>query len=262
MRARVLLLVTLLAAPAAAEPAFDPFGDVGIDADPGARVPLDQPLADADGAATTLRALADGRPILLAPVVHDCPNICGVTLAGLAQAIANQPFTSGDDFVVVALGIDPRETPAAARGALAALSERFPELAQSGGLHAVVGAKADVAALTGALGFRYAWDPQIDQYAHAAATAVLTGDGRLSRWLYGVAPDPTDLQLALTEAGEGTIGGLADQLLLLCYRYDPATGRYAPLAWTLLRAGGLGVVGALAGFVGWSLWRERRARPS
>lgn len=248
---RLLLFLLLLAAPARA---LDPFRDAGIDHLSDAAVPMDTPFREADGTPVTLRAIAAGRPILLAPVQHDCPNLCGLTLAGLAQAIAAQHFAAGRDFAVVAFGIDPREGPAEARAALDRLAATFPGLP----MHALTGAAPDVAAVTAALGYRYAWDPALGQYAHVAAVAALTADGRLARWLYGVAPAPTDVALALTEAGEGTVGDWTDQLLLLCYHYDPETGRYGPLVWTLLRVGGGLTAAAAAGFVLLSLRRERR----
>jgi protein SCO1/2 len=111
-----------------------------------------------------------------------------------------------------------------------------------------------------AAGYRYGWDSRIGQFAHIAAVAVLTPDGRVARWLYGIQPQGNDLRLALTEAGQGRIGDLGDQLLLLCYHYDPHTGRYGGLVWTLLRGGGVLTLVLLAGFVGAALIRERRGR--
>lgn len=259
---RPLLAILALLVPAglaAAGPApFDPVQEVAIDGKPGARVPLDSVLKDVEARPTTLSAISDGKPMLLVPVLHDCPNICGVTLSGLAQAIATQDYQPGRDFAVVAFGIDAAETPSQARAAVDELGARFPALVESGGIDAVVGNAAAVAAVTDALGYRYAWDERMGQYAHAAATAVLRADGTLVGWLYGVAPDPTDLRLALTAAGEGRIGSWTDQLLLLCYRYDPETGRYGSLVWGALRAGGIGIVAALGGFIAWSVLRERR----
>ena len=253
----VLLAALLLVARSAA--AFDPFAGTGIDLRPGAQVPLDAVFHDQKGGDFRLREVAGNRPIVLVPVVHRCPNICGVTLGGLAQAIAAQKFVAGRDFDVVALGIDPRETPVDAAQALDRLHHAFPGLA---GVHGLVGSAGDVAAVTGALGYRYAWDEDAGQYAHIAAVAVLTSDGRLSRWIYGVAPDPNDLHLALTEAGQGRIGSWADQLLLLCYRYDPQHGRYGSLIWAALRiAGAMTALGG-AGLIARSLLRERHASPS
>ncbi|HWL69537.1 MAG TPA: SCO family protein [Geminicoccus sp.] len=254
IRAVLLLVLVLLPLPATG---FDPFTRTGIDRRPDAVVPVDRPFRDEAGRTVTLRALARSRPILLAPVLHACPNICGVTLAGLAQAIRAQSFRPGRDFTVIAFGIDPAEGPVQAAAQLADLRQAFPGVTAQG-FHALTGGAAEVAAVTDALGYRYAWDDDISQYAHIAAIALLTPDGRLSRWLYGLTPDPTDLRLALTEAGEGRIGGWADQLLLLCYHYDPQAGRYGPVIWTVLRIAGVGTALAGIGLIGRSLLRERR----
>ncbi|MGF7163330.1 protein SCO1/2 [Rhodoligotrophos appendicifer] len=249
-----LLILVLAVCPAAA---FDPFDRAGIDQRPGVQVPLDLTFQDESGKTVTLREVAGGKPILLAPVLHQCPNICGVTLAGLAQAIEAQTFVPGQDFALVAFGIDPKEGPPQAVASLARLQQAFPSL--SGGVvHAVTGIKPNIAAVTDALGYSYAWDPQIGQYAHVAAVAVLTAQGKLTRWLYGVSPGPTDVKLALTEAGEGKLGRWSDQLLLLCYHYDPQTGRYGPVIWGTLRVAGAATVAVGLGFIGFSLLRERR----
>lgn len=242
-----------------AERPFDPFTAATIEPKPGAQVPLDLSFRDEQDRSVSLRELGGGKPVVLAPVLHECPNICGVTLGGLADAVAGQTYRAGPDFRIIAFGIDPRETPAEARKALAALDERTSADAIAGGVHAVTGSPMDIAAVTDALGYRYGWDESIRQYAHVAAAAVLTPDGRLARWLYGLAPEPRDLRLALTEAGEGRVGGFGDRLLLLCYHYDPVTGRYSPLIWSLLRLGGIGTALLLLGSILVALRRERRA---
>ncbi|HQS08528.1 MAG: SCO family protein [Rhizobiales bacterium 24-66-13] len=255
----VLCLLLVLTGAAEAADAFDPFDEAGIDKRPGAQVPLDLTFQQANGARATLRQLGAGKPIVLAPVLHHCPNICGVTLGGLAQAIRAQGFKAGRDFTVVAFGIDPKEGPDAAQNSLDELRAGFPDLPTQG-VHAVTGSADDVAAVTRALGYRYAFDARIAQYAHVAAVAVLTPDGRSARWLYGLAPEPTDLKLALTEAGEGRLGDWGDQLLLLCYHYDPKTGRYGSLISWLLQLGGGATVVFMAGFIGLSALRERRLK--
>ncbi|MBB4566805.1 SCO family protein [Rhizobium leucaenae] len=241
----------------AAAAAFDPFAATGIEQKLDAKIPLDRPFTDEQGHRVTLRGLAGGKPMLLAPVLHNCPNICGVTLSGLMEAVEEQPFRPPGDFAIIAFGIDPREGPAEAQNSLDQLRRRFPSLTARG-VHALTGTASDIHAVTNALGYRYAWDPDIGQYAHDAAVAVLTPDGRLSRWLYGLAPEGNDLKLALTEAGQGQIGSWGDQLLLLCYHYDPAIGRYSPLVHTALQmAGGVTVLGG-GGLLAFALLRERR----
>jgi protein SCO1/2 len=253
MRALLALLLIVLASPSFA---FDPFAKAGIDRRPNAAAPLDTAFRDETGRAVTLRAAGGGRPILLVPVMHRCPNICGLTLAGIGEAVQLQKFVSGRDFTLIAFGIDPREGPAEAALSIDGLRQNFPAL--QAGVHGLTGDAPSIAAVLKPLGYRYDWDADLNQYAHIAAVAVLTPDGRLSRWLYGITPDPTGVRLALTEAGEGKVGSWADQLLLLCYHYDPQTGRYGSLIWTLLRvAGGATALLGLA-WIGLALRRERR----
>jgi protein SCO1/2 len=252
---RHVLALILLVLCARVAWAFDPFTKAHIEQRPGAAVPLDTNFRGSDGQPMTLRQAGAGMPILLAPVMHRCPNICGLTLAGIAEAVQLQRFVSGRDFSFVAFGLDPREGPAEAAVSLEGLRKNFPAL--QAGVHGLTGSADDIAAVLTPIGYRYAWDEDLNQYAHIAAVAVLTPDGRLSRWLYGITPDPIDVRLALTEAGEGKIGTWSDQLLLLCYHYDPQTGRYGSLIWTVLRiAGGLTVLVGL-GWIGRALLRER-----
>jgi protein SCO1/2 len=174
-----------------------------------------------------------------------------VTLAGLVQAIGSQSLRPGSDFITVAFGIDPKEGP---RDAAENLS-RLPNQA----IHGLTGSAQNIAAVTAEVGYRYAWDPQLEQYDHVAAIAVLAPDGQLTRWLYGVAPEPADLKLALVEAGQGKTGGWTDQLILLCYHYDPVTGRYSNVIWTTLRLLAGGAILALTAFIGRAIYRERRS---
>jgi protein SCO1/2 len=246
-----LALALLIATPAHAQAGFDPFGEAGIDDRPGARIPIDAPLVDSHGRPTTLRALGGGKPMLLVPVVHNCPNICGVTLSGVADAIAAQKLRPGRDFALVAFGIDPRERPEDAANDLARFDARskFPAAALTGSAEAIH-------SVTRAIGYRYAWDERIGQYAHVAATAVLTPEGRLAGWLYGLTPRPADITQALADATQGKPATWGEKLLLLCFHYDPETGRYTASIEKALRIAGVLTVLAL----GVLLWRMRRAR--
>jgi protein SCO1/2 len=241
--------------------AFNPFQEAGIDQKPGAQVPLDIGFSDETGRRVTLGELGRGKVIVLAPVLHRCPNICGVTLLGLVRAVSAQTFKPERDFVIVALSIDPKERPTDARAALDKLHDADKALPR-GSIHGITGSAENVARTMHALGYRYAWDTDIQQFAHVAAVAVLTPQGKLARWLYGVAPDPTDLRLVLTEAGKGRIGGISDQILLLCYHYDPVTGRYGSIIWMALRIAGSCFVALGVGWIAISMYRERRTRRS
>jgi protein SCO1/2 len=224
---RLILAVVLILAAAPAR-ALDPLAAAGIDPHPGSAITIDQTFLDQDGRAVTLRRIGKDKPLLVIPVQYDCPNICGVTLAGFLQSIAGQGLRADEDFVVATLAIDPKETPRDARAMLQRLGTPLP-------VHALTGNTAEIRATTQALGYRYAWDPRLRQYDHVAAAAVLSADGHLSAWVDGVAPEPRDLKLALTAAGQGRVGSWTDRLLLLCYHYDPETGRYTPLVLAMLR---------------------------
>ena len=176
MIARFLALLAIaLLATGAVDP-NDPFKAASIEERRGAAIPLDLPFVASTGQAVTLRRLAGGKPLLIAPVQHECPNICGVTLAGIADAIDGQAkYTPGRDFAIVALGIDPREGPAQAQEDLKRLAAQRPDGAWQP--VALTGSDEAVHAVTDALGYRYAWSDQLNQYAHLSGTAVLTEVG-------------------------------------------------------------------------------------
>ncbi|MCH8686708.1 SCO family protein [Pedomonas mirosovicensis] len=245
IRVALLLFATLLPVMARAEGPFDPFDVAQIIERPGARVPLDLPLRDAEGKATTLRALGAGKPILLIPVLHTCPNFCGITLARLAEAAEGQRYRPGADVTLLAFGIDPAEMPEDAAANLARLrDERDGKAAPFQA--ALVGPATSVRGTMDALGYRYAFDPRIGQYAHVAASAMLTADGRLVRWIYGLDPEPAVIEKAVADAREGRTGGLVDRLILLCYHFDPETGRYTLAIERAVRIAGLTTVLLLA----------------
>lgn len=256
MKLMILFLMLLLPVlPAQAR--FDPFTEAAIEKLPAAEIPLDLKVKDETGRITSLRALSGGRPVLLAPVLHNCPNICGVTLSGLMDAVSKQPREPGRDFAVIAFGIDPSETTQDAARSAAALRKRLPGVPENG-VHAVTAEAEAIERLSRALGYHFAWDPKIGQYAHMAAVAVLSPDGKLTQWLYGLTPDPLDVRLALTKAGEGKTGDWSDQLLLLCYHYDPVTGQYSPVIMTALRAAGAATVAGGVLLIAIALLRQRR----
>jgi len=256
MRALSLLLGlwALAATPAWAAGPFDPYNLARVMPPEDARAPMNLVFRDQDGRSVTLAGLARGRPLVLAPVQHGCRTLCGLTLQGLAAAVAGQSFRPGRDFTLVAFGIDPREPPAAAVVSLRRLG------GDEDGVAALVGDARSVAAVTGSLGYRYAWDPASLQYAHVAGAAVLEPDGRLARWIMGVAPSPADLHEAIDAARRGVGGGIVEQIRLLCFHYDPSTGRYSLAAWRLAQGASAACALALASGVGLAVWRGRRRR--
>jgi protein SCO1/2 len=258
MIARCLALLAVLALTTGAVDPNDPFKAAAIDERPGAPIPLDRTFVNEDGKAVTLRQIAGGKPLLITPVQHECPNICGVTLAGITAAIDGQAkFRPGRDFALVAFGIDPREGPTQARADLGRLARQRPNASWQP--VALTGSDKAIRAATDALGYRYAWSDRLRQYAHLSGTAVLTPDGKLSSWLYGLSPTSAQLDKALVQASAGQTGGVMQQLLLLCFHYDPQTGRYSLAITEALRLAGIATVLLIALTVGLLSRKRRRA---
>ncbi len=225
----------------------------------GERVPLDARFTDQDGRALTLGSLVDGRPVVLALVYYECPMLCTLVLRGLLDALREVGLDAGEDFSVVAVSIDPRETSALAAAKRAACVKAYGRAGGDEGWSFLVGEEPEIRRLADAVGFRYTYVEATDEYAHGAGVSVLTGEGAVSRVLFGVTFEPRDLRLALVEAGQGAIGTPVDRILLRCFHYDPAHGRYGFAILGSLRLAGFLTVGALAGCVLRLLRRERRA---
>jgi len=235
--------------------------DVAFDQRLGAEVPLDVGFRDETGATVTLRSYLGDKPVLLVPAYYECPMLCTIVLNGVVSALRALPFDVGKEFRVVTFSFNPRETSELAAAKKATYLEDYRRSGAAAGWHFLVGDEPSIAALTQAIGFRYAWDEASKQYAHASGIVVLTPAGRISHYFFGVEFPPRDLRLALVEASGEHIGSLVDQLLLFCFHYDPATGRYSRLALNAVRAGGVLTLAVLVAFVVLMLRRDaKRAR--
>jgi protein SCO1 len=232
--------------------------EVGIDQKPDAQVPLDVEFSDEKGAAVTLRQFFGQRPVVLALVYYDCPMLCTQVLSGLAGSLQGVTFEVGKDYDVLVVSFDPGETPAQAAERKKTFVRRYLRDVNPASVHFLTGREESIHALTSAVGFRYAYDKAIDQYAHPAAITILTSAGRVSRYLYGVEFAPRDLKLALVEASAGKIGGVVEQAMLFCYHYDPDTGKYGFVIMNVVRAAGALTVLVMAGFILYFLRRERQ----
>ena len=238
--------------PASAKPPI--LRDVGIDQRLDQPLPLDVTFRDEDGRSVRLGQYFGARPVVVALVYYECPMLCTQVLNGLVSALGVVSLDAGADFDVVAVSFDPREGPELARAKKRAYLERYGRPQTAAGWHFLTGTPDAIGQLTKAVGFRYTFDKNQNQFAHAAAIAVATPEGVISRYFYGIEYPPRDLRLGIVEARAGRVGSIADQVLLLCYHYDPSTGRYGFIALTLVRVGGLLTVGAFGLF----LWFERR----
>jgi protein SCO1/2 len=214
------------------------------------QMPLDAHFKDENGHDVTLGQYFDGRrPVVLAFVYYTCPMLCTQVMNGVSRAIKVLPFTPGEDFDVVFISFDARDKPETASAKKTALMNYWSMQNQSGAWHFLTGEEPQIKQVTSAAGFFYMWDEKTQQYAHLSGLLVLTPDGRLSRYFYGIEYSPKELRLALFESGEGHIGSLVDELLLYCYHYDPANGRYGAVVMNLVRLGGVLTVLAIAGFI-------------
>ena len=232
--------------------------DVGIDQHLDEQIPLDLVFSDHRGQDVRLGDLFKTRPVVLALVYYECPMLCTQVLNGLIGSLEALTFTAAREFDVVVVSIDPGETPALAAEKRTSYLGRYRRTGADAGMHFLTGQEAAIKRLAGAVGFRYVYDPAIDQYAHPAAITVLTPAGHVSRYLFGIDFAPKDLKFALMDASSGRIGTLADQAMLFCYHYDPETGKYGLVIMKLVRLGAALTLAGLGGFIVWSLRRERR----
>jgi len=234
--------------------------NVGIEQHLDAQVPADLPFTDDSGRAVKLGDYFGKKPIILNLVYYNCTMLCGEALSGLTGAMKMVKFNVGDEFDVVTISFDLRETPAVAAAKKQDYLKRYGRAGASSGWHFLTGPAESINALTKAVGFQYQYDPKSSQYAHATAIMVLTPQGRISRYFYGVDFPPKDLRMGLVEASQGKIGNAVDQVLLYCYHYDPATGKYGAIVNNILKLGAALTIVLLGGLL-FILWRMDKAAP-
>lgn len=232
---------------------------VGFDQLLGAQVPSDVPLRDEAGTPVRVGAYLGRRPIILNFVYFDCPMLCNEVGNALTRTLRGLNLNVGKDFDVLTVSINPADTPDAARLRKAGYLRRYDRAGADAGWHFLTGQDEALRRLAGSVGFRYTYNAETRQYTHAAGIAILTPDGRVARYFYGLSYPPKEVRMALTEASEGKLGSLTDQIMLFCYRYDPATGRYTLAIMNLVRVLGTATVLALAAYLTFSLRRERLA---
>lgn len=223
---------------------------VGIDQHLNSQVPLDLVFNDENGEPVKLGQYFGSKPVILSFVYYQCPMLCSQVLAGLSGALNGiVRFNVGRDFDVVTVSFDPKDTPQMASENKTSYLRRYRRAGAAQGWHFLTGRQDQIQALAKAVGFRYVWDPEIKQFAHTAGIMLLTPDGRLAQYYYGIEYPPRDIQLGLIEASKGKIGNVVDQVIFYCYHYDPTKGRYGLVIFNVLRLGALATVLVLGGFV-------------
>jgi protein SCO1 len=234
---------------------------VGIDQQLDEQVPLNVMLKDEAGRDVPFSSFFHpGKPVIIAPVYYRCPMLCTQILTGVESALKAVSFNPGQDFEVVALSFDPKDTPELAAAKKQMYLRRYNRPNTANGWHFLTGEEKNVRAITDALGYHYKYDPKTDQYAHASGIMILTPDGHVSRYFYGVEYAPRDIRLGLVEASKDKIGSPVDAILLFCYHYDPTTGKYGAIALNFLRvsAGLFALVGGV--FLAFALRRDARGK--
>jgi protein SCO1 len=212
---------------------------VGIDQKLNDSVPLNLTFRDEHGKTVELAQYFGSKPVILTLVYYSCPMLCTQILNGLDRSLKNIPMTIGTDFNVVTVSIDPTERPVLADAKHELYTGMYGRPGAAEGWHFLTGDEPQIKALADAVGFRYAYDPDSKQFAHASAIMLLTPEGRLSRYFYGVSYPERDLRLGLVDASSGKIGSPVDELLLFCYHYDPHTGKYGLLISRVVQLSGL-----------------------
>ena len=235
-----------------------PLREIGFDQNLNARVPLDTSFNDESGRAVQLADYFGRRPVVLVFAYYDCPMLCTVVINGLASALNVLSLEPGKDFEIVTVSFNPRDTPATASAKKASYIARYKQPGAAAAWHFLTGSQESIDRLTKAAGFRYVWDAETQQFAHPTGGMVLTPDGRLARYLFGIEYGPRDLRYAIVDASNGRVGSTVDSLLLFCYHYDPARGKYGVAIMRLIRVGGVATVLALGTFIFVMVRKEKR----
>ncbi|MFE8069440.1 SCO family protein [Marinobacteraceae bacterium S3BR75-40.1] len=254
---RALLLLVLLASPlvqAQPQTSEQALDAVAFDQKIGARLPGDLAFQNQRGEPVDVAALAEDTPVLMVLAWYECPNLCPMLLDQLAKAVKRLPFDS-EEYQVVVASIDPQETPAEALNVERRLREKYGDVVNSWQL--LTGDAQSIDALTEAVGFEYAYDPERDSYAHPAGVVVLEPGAVVNRYLFGLKTNAPDLKLALVQAGQGNLGSPVDQVVLRCYRFSPDSGQYNLAVLRLVKIVGSLFVLGMAGLI-FVLWRRER----
>lgn len=238
----------------------DALQKVGIEQRLGEQLPLQAEFKAEDGRSVRLGEYFKGnRPAILALVYYECPMLCNQILNGLTGTLKGISLDAGRDFDVIAISFDARENDKAglAKNKKEAYLERYGRPGSEDGWHFLTGDQASIDAVTKAAGFSYKWDDASNQFAHASAIMVVTPDGKLSRYFYGIDYPPRDVKLSLVDSSENKVGTVTDQLLLYCYHYDPATGKYGLAILRIMRIAAIATLLGM-GAMGFVFWRRSK----
>ncbi|MGE0822180.1 MAG: SCO family protein [Candidatus Binatia bacterium] len=238
----------------------NPFANVGLDQLLDGQVPEDLTFRDQTGATVRLGDYFGKKPVILSFAYYDCPMLCTLVVNGLIRTLRTLSFSAGDEFQVLTVSFNPKDTPAMAALKRQSSLQSYNRDGAEKGWSFLVGDEENIQRLTKAVGFRYSYDEKSQEYAHPSGIMILTPEGRLSRYFYGIEYAPRDVRLGLVEASAGKIGSPVDQILLLCFHYDPTTGKYGLVITRALQIAGLVTVFALGSFMLISVRRDKKRR--
>lgn len=251
-----LLALATTAVRAATPPNLPPnLNGIGIEQKLNAQIPLDTVFRDESGASVPLRTFFGQKPVLLVFAYYRCPMLCSQVLSGVVAGLRPLSLKPGREFEILTISFDPADTPGEAVIKRNHYSHSYSSKAGTGGWHFLTGTEASIQALTQAVGFHYRWDSVNKMFIHASGIMILTPEGRLARYLYGVEYEPKDLKLGLIESSHNRIGSPVDQILLFCYHYDPKTGKYGAVVVNTLKIGAILMLILMAAGM-FFLWRQ------
>ena len=251
-----LILIFSTAPAFAQDPPAGVLAQIGIDQKLNAPIPMNLLFRDESGADVRIGEFFHGKPVILSLVYYECPMLCSMTLNGLVKSLRPLAFTVGNEFEVLTVSFDPHERPELAAAKKSGYLQDYGRPRADSGWHFLTGSADSIHGLTDAVGYRYQWDEYTKQWAHVSAILVLTPEGRVSQYLYGIEFSARDVRLSLVQASQNKIGTLVDRVLLYCYHYNPETGRYGLVIMSMVRMASLATLAALVLFVAISVRRE------
>ncbi len=232
--------------------------DVGVDEKLGEKIPLDLTFANSAGDSVTIGELIeDGKPILLNPLYYECPSLCGLVLDAVFNVVQDLAWSPGREYTIISYSIDPEETHEQAAKSKEMYLADLDRSGAEDGWHFLTGSEESIKKLSDAVGFRYKYDERTGEYLHLASIMLISPEGVITRYLYGLQFFEFDLRNALSEAADGRIGSTIDRLILYCFTYDPASQSYVPVAMNIMKLGGLATVLILGIFLT-LLWRREK----
>ena len=233
----------------------EPLQTVGIEQRLNEQLPLDTKFVDENGKSVALGDyFGKGKPVVLALVYYECPMLCNQVLTGLSGALKGVNFDVGKEFDVVAISFDPRDTPAIAKAKKETYLAHYNRPETAAGWHFLTGTPESIKQITEAVGFKYQWDESTKQFAHAGGIQIATPEGKLARYFYGIDYAPKDVKFGVMEASSSKIGNPVEKLILYCFHYNPASGKYGLVIMNIVRLGGIATLLGLAAM----FWMFRR----